>query len=146
MSGVTVAQAATIGTPVLVAALGLLGTLWAKSMTRRTDDATVRKTHAEAVAIEVNTARGLVEQIKEMMADQRVDYEARLATTRAEVQALNERTRATETRQHMLMAALVAHAPWDEAAWAALKASQPDYPPPPPLKGDGNQPLRGDHS
>lgn len=138
-------QAATVGTPALVAALGVVGVVWAKRMSRRSEDATARKTHAEAVAIEVQTSRGLVEEVKTLMADQRADYEGRLATTRAELAGLAERTRTTETRQHMLMAALVAHAPWDEAAWAALKSNQPGFPPPPPLDvAGGHQLLRGD--
>lgn len=124
---------ATVGTPLLVAALGLAATIWAKRLSRRTEDANARKLTAEAASIEVQTARGMLDEVIEMMAHQRTEYETRLTATRADLAVLSERTRITEARQQAFMAALVAHAPWDEAAWAALKTQHPTYPPPPPL-------------
>ncbi len=133
MSGFNWGQAVTIGTPVAVAALTIIGTLWAKRLSKRTDDAGARKLNAEATQIEVQTARGLVAEVKELMANQRTDYESRLAATRAELASLSERLKVQELRSQVLVAALAAHGPWDEAAYAALRATVPGYPPPPPL-------------
>lgn len=129
-------QVAAIGTPLLVAALGLVGTVWLKMLSRSTEDAAARKVHAEAVSIEVATARGLVDEVVAMMAHQRTDYEARLTATRNELAAVAERIRVTEERQQAFMSAVAAHTPWDEAAWRALQALHPAYPPPPPLSFD----------
>ena len=127
-------QVVTIGTPIAVAVLGIAGTVWGKALSRRTEDATARKLNAETVSIEVSTARGLVEDVKKLMSDQRVEYESRLAATRSELAALTERFKVVEMRQQMLLAALAAHAPWDQAAHNALRSITPDFPPPPPLR------------
>lgn len=133
----------TVATPITVAVLGTVGTIWVKRLSKRQDQAAVRKTNAEAESIEVKTARDLVADIKQMMADQRVEYESKLATTRSELSNVADRQRIVELKQSMLLAALAAHAPWDEAAWATLKAKHPEYPPPPPIDSDGRTLLRG---
>lgn len=129
-------QALTIGTPILVAVLGVVATIWGKRLSRRTEEATARKTNAEAISIEVETARGLIEDVKKAMIDQRTEYEARAVETRTELDTLVERVRLFEVRQQVLLAQLTAHQPWDEAAFAALRATTPGYPPPPPIDPD----------
>lgn len=131
-------QAATVGTPLLVAAFGVIGAVWVKRLSRVGEAALARKANAETISIEVNTARGLVDECKLMMAHQRTDYEARLTATRSELAQLAERTRATETRQQTFLIAVAAHAPWDQAVYAAVRSYQPEFPPPPPLHFDGD--------
>lgn len=128
------ATGVTVGTPIAVAALGIIGAIWGKRLSRRTEDATARKTYAEASSIEVQTARGLVEDVKKLMLDQRAEYESRLTATRTELGALTDRVKVFEVRQQVLLAMLAAHAPWDEAALAALRSNTPAWPPPPPLQ------------
>jgi hypothetical protein len=137
------AQAVTIGTPIALGAITVIGTVWAKRMSKRTEDAGARKLHAEATQIEVATARGLVAEVKELMANQRADYEARLAATRAELASISERLKVQELRSQVLVAALAAHGPWDEAAYAALRTTTPGYPSPPPLNPNINPGLPG---
>ncbi len=127
-------------TPIVVATLGVAGTVWGKRLSKRAEQASAVKTEAEAENTNVATARGLVEEVKKLYAEQRainaeqrVDYEARLAATRVELNTLSERVKTFEQRQVMLFAALAAHAPWDEAAWATLRTTTPGYPAPPPL-------------
>ncbi len=137
--------AAFIGvlTPIMVAVLGIIGTIWAKRLSKRQDEAGARKIEAEATSIEVKTAREIASDLKALLAEQRTDYESKLATTRSELAAVADRQKVVELRQHMLLAALAAHAPWDEAAWASLKAKYPEYPPPPPIDAEGRIMMRG---
>ncbi len=133
-------QIVTIATPIVVAFLALVGTIWGKNLSKRTDEATARRTDAEGEKTHVETARGLMEEVRNLYneqrnlnAEQRVEYEARLASTRGELTALTDRFKTVEVRQAALIAALAAHAPWDFAAYEALRKTFDAYPPPPPL-------------
>ncbi len=133
-------QIVTIGTPIIVALLALVGTVWGKNLSKRTDEANARRTDAEGEKTHVETARGLMEEVRTLYSEQRnlnqeqrVEYETRLAATRGELGALTERFKTVEVRQAALIAALAAHAPWDFAAYEALRKTYDSYPPPPPL-------------
>ncbi len=135
-----VGQAVTIATPIVVAFLALIGTMWGKSLSRKTDAATARRTETEATRNEVDTARGLVEEISKLYkeqrtlnTEQRVDYEKRLTAAVTQLGSLSDEVKVFSARQATLLAMLAAHAPWDFAAYSALKQGYPDYPPPPPL-------------
>jgi hypothetical protein len=139
----------TIATPIIVAALALFGTVWGKSLSKRTDVATARRTEAEGEKTHVETARSLMDEVRNLYneqrtlnAEQRLDYEKRLSGTRGELTALVERFKTVEVRQAALIAALAAHAPWDFAAYEALRQTFKSYPPPPPLDPDPIVSLR----
>ncbi len=130
----------TIGTPIIVAILGLAGVIWGKNLSKRTDLANARKAESEAARTDVETAKLLMEELrgmydnqKKVTEEQRVDYEKRLSSTRGELGLLADWVKTVEVRQAALITALAAHAPWDFAAYEALKASFDNYPPPPPL-------------
>ncbi len=140
-------QTLTIITPIIVALLALIGTLYGRRLSKRTDSATARRTEAEATKLDVETARGLVEEVRmlsnqyrdryneerERNTEQRVEYEKRLTSATTQITTISDQVRLFEARQATLLALLAAHAPWDFAAWSALKQSYPDYPGPPPL-------------
>ncbi len=75
----------------------------------------------------------MYEHQKNLNQEQRVDYEKRLSSTQGELMNLADWVKTVEVRQAALIAGLAAHAPWDFAAYEALKASFDNYPPPPPL-------------
>lgn len=143
-------QILTIVTPIIVAVLALVGTVYGRRLSKRTDTATARRTEAEATKLDVETARGLVEEVRtlsneyrsryneerERNTEQRVEYEKRLTTATTQLGSISDQVRLFEARQATLLAMLAAHAPWDFAAWSALKQSYPDYPGPPPLDAD----------
>ncbi|GAA0494672.1 hypothetical protein Ade02nite_19930 [Paractinoplanes deccanensis] len=137
---------AVLGT-VIAAAIGAAATVVVARMKRRLDEATTaktvaesRKAEAETVSVEVATARSLIAEIKAMMADQRADYESRLTEVRVrhegDVKALTERVSGVEDRERQLRAAIGAHSMWDSTAVAALRATNPDFPEPPPINLD----------
>src|ERR1051325_6680482 len=110
----------TIATPIIVAVLALFGTIWGKNLSKRTDVANARRADAEAEGTHVETARGLMDEVRQLYneqrnlnQEQRVEYETRLAGTRGELSALTKRFKTVEVRQAALIAALAAHAPWD---------------------------------
>ncbi len=142
----------------ITAAGGIAGTVWVKRLSRRVDEATANKTEsesrkadAETVSIEVSTARGLITDIKSMMADQRTNYETQIDMLRgqseaqiqsvrvqhqADMGALTRRLTGLETRQQSLRSAFVAHRDWDRQATDVLKQVDPDFPAPPPIDFD----------
>lgn len=130
----------TIATPLLVGVLALVGTMWGKSLSKKTDRANALRAEAEGERTHVETARGLMDEVRQLYTEQRnlnqeqrVEYETRLASTRGELGALVDRFKTVEVRQAALIAALAAHAPWDFAAYEALRKTFDSYPPPPPL-------------
>ncbi len=131
---------------------GLVGTLSAaiiaaisgwvvRRANRRVDAATVRRTEAEAASIEVKTARELLADVKtsmaERLAEQRTDYEQRITALRerhdSEIKALNERMSGLEDRSTRMLAAILAHVPWDADALAEVRRIRPEWPSPPPI-------------
>ena len=97
------------------------------------DEATARKTRAEAVSVEVETARALIAEVRTMLADQRADYEERTGRLAGELKALSAEVAETREQQRAMRAALATHALWDDAAVAALRKITPMFPDPPPI-------------
>lgn len=133
-------QTATVATPIAVAVLGLAGVVWGKRLARRTDDAVATKTEAEAHQTEINTARSLLEDVRAMYVQQKTEarqdkaeLSAELSGVKAELRAVEKSQAETDHKLMVLLAELAAHRPWDSAAFTALTARDPNYPPPPPI-------------
>lgn len=130
----------TAATAISVPAITAYGAYALKKVSRRTDEATAHKTEVEAQGSEVTTARGLLDDVRKMYAEQRtvnvedkVRYEAQLATLQAQLSDVQKDQATTDNRLMVLLAELAAHQPWDSAAYAALTSVHKDYPPPPPF-------------
>ncbi len=121
--------ATLIGT-VAVAVIGLISGILVK---RARSPQTVEQV-ANTV---VTTAAALIDEVRQQQVAQKADYEHKLAEQRtkydAEISALNGRITTMEDRHARVLAALIAHAPWDTTAWARLRGDDPNWPPPPPL-------------
>lgn len=145
---------ATTVTTIAVPVLGLIGGIWLKRLSRRTDEAvakreeatgkreeaTAHKTDVEAKSTEVDIARQLLDDVREMYAEQRqvnendkVKHAAELATMEQKVKSVEANQLTTDRKLTVLLAGLAAHQPWDDAAYAAMTAITPGYPPPPPI-------------
>lgn len=138
---------------VMVAILGGggVGAVAVKMLSRPVDTATAEKTHAEArltditaSSAEVETIRGVLKDVRDAqtaqvtehaahVAEIRTEHAAQLAEFRTEMAGLKGRVSTLEERErHMLIRAAV-HEAWDQMAFAALVAQNPQHPPPPPL-------------
>lgn len=134
----------TAVTAVSVPALALVGTVWAKRLSRRQDTAQARKTEAEAVSVEVATAQGLLKTVQEWsetrLKEQKTDYESRISNLRSEhderLKAVMERLAILDEQQRALRAAFAAHEMWDRDAVAALRTTHADWPDPPAIRFD----------
>jgi hypothetical protein len=95
--------------------------------------AETKKAAAETVSIEVATARALLSDVKEMMAEQREHYEGKVESVRdqhrMDMKALQERLGGIE-------AAIATHREWDVAATRILRTVSPEFEDPPPLTFD----------
>jgi hypothetical protein len=136
---------------VVVAVVGAVGTVVVKRMNRRLDQATTVKTEAETkkaaaetVSIEVQTARGLLAEVRTMMSEQREAYEQQIAMVQgqseAQIQSVRVRheadMRAFEARLGGVEKAFRRHAEWDDQATTVLRQVHPDFPDPPPVTFD----------
>jgi hypothetical protein len=99
------------------------------------DDATARKTEAETVAVEVRTARELLADVKtyfsERLTEQAADHARETAELNRRIDDLSQRVDTVETASRALRVAWDVHRAWDIRAYEALRATHPDYPPPP---------------
>lgn len=135
----------------LAAVVTTVGTVAVKRMGRRLDQATAVKTEAETgkaraetVSIEVATARALLADVKDMLVDQRQQYESQIAMLQgqqeAQIQSVRVQhqadMRSTAERLSGLEKAVAVHREWDVAATAILRQVNPDFQDPPPLLFD----------
>lgn len=137
---------------VLVTACGaVIAAVWVKRMNRRLDDASAdkaeaegRKAAAEAVSVEVATARSLIAEIRAMMDGQREAYEGQLAIARAQSEAQVQSVRAQHQADMRALTgrltgiekAVARHREWDDQAAAVLRTVDPAFPSPPPVDFD----------
>jgi muconolactone delta-isomerase len=86
--------------------------------------------------VEVATARGLIAEIKSMMADQRAEFIER--DTRREEQLKELGAQVGENREQLraVRSAFASHSTWDADAVAALRQHLPTFPDPPPVTFD----------
>ncbi len=128
--------ATLIGT-VAVGIIGLLSAWIAKRTRSPQDVEQIRLAQQEIASKAVSTAAALIDEVREQQVAQKTDYEGRIADLRtksdAEIGALNGRITNLEDRHTRILAALIAHAPWDTTALEKLRLSDPTWPPPPPL-------------
>lgn len=133
-----IALLTVLGT-VAVAGIGGLVNWLVRRQSRPVDTATARKTEAEAVATEVKTARELLQEIKAYFTDrlreQQEDHARELAVLTSQVDELTKRVGQVEAQQLATRVAFRIHRTWDEVAFARLRATDPDYPPPPDVEG-----------
>lgn len=122
----------TVAGTVAVGAIGGLVNWLIRRQSRSLDNATVRKTEADTVATEVKTARELLQEIRayftERLKEQAEDH-AR------EIDLLNKRMASIEAQQVAMRSSFATHRTWDEQAWAKIRTSDPDWPPPPQVEG-----------
>lgn len=134
----------SVATPIILGVLSTVGVVWGKRLQRRTDAAAAAKLTAEAQSVEVATARSLLEDVRELYAEQRTQHREDIVAVRGELAAVKEAHRVeldqvkeqhrdTHHRLMTLIGQLARHRPWDEAAYEALVAVTPAYPPPPPI-------------
>lgn len=139
--------------------------VWVQRMRRRLDEASARaqdatadksaaeshKARAETAQVVVATAHDLIVEIKAMMADQRTNYEAKIAeqAERSEkslsdamarhdedMRRVLQRVTSVESREQQLRTNLRRHLPWDEQAVAILRKMDPGFPDPPVIDLD----------
>ncbi len=134
----------------VIAAVGAVGgTVWVKRMNKRLDDATTtktvaesRKAEAETTSIEVTTARGLLGELKAMLAEQKADFIERETAQRQEWMARDVekaeqikelQAQSAENREQLraVRTAFASHSTWDNDAVAALRQHLPGFPDPP---------------
>lgn len=135
----------------LAAVVTAMGTVAVKRMGRRLDEATTVKTEAETgkaraetVSIEVATARALLSDVKDMLVDQRQQYETQIAMLQGQQEALIQSVRvrhdadmrSMQDRLGGIETAWAAHREWDVAATQILRQVEPDFRDPPPLTFD----------
>ncbi len=147
MSGLWATIITTLGV-VLAAGSTALGTVLVRRANRKLDEANARvaeaaarRSDAETASYEVKTAREVLETVKDhlsgLLSTQKAEYEGQLAALRAkhdaEMEAMNRRLTAVENRERQRDIYTAAHRPWDAEALAKLRASDPDYPPYPPI-------------
>lgn len=123
----------TVATPIAVAGLGTLGVVWGKRLTKRTAAATASEIEARTTASQVATAHNLLEDVKALYAEERTERREDKARFEVEIDALKKKQATTDHKLMTLLAQMVRHRPWDEAAYAALTADNPTYPAPPPI-------------
>jgi hypothetical protein len=122
-----------IATPIVVAALGTLGVVWGKRLTKRTAAATASEIEARTTASQVATAHNLLEDVKALYAEERTERREDKARFEVEIDGLKRKQAATDHKLMTLIGELILHRPWDTAAFNALTAKGIDFPPPPPI-------------
>lgn len=131
---------ATVVTTIAVPVITAYGAVALKRVSKRTEEATAHKTEVEAQAGEVGIARGLLDDVRKMYAEQRtvnvedkMRHEAQIAALQERLTAVQEDQAVTDRKLTILLTELAGHQPWDAAAYAALSAANDNYPPPPPF-------------
>lgn len=131
---------ATAATTVAVPVVTIVGAIWVKRLSKRQEESAAHKTDVEAHSVEVDTARHLLDDVRKMYAEQRtvnaddkIKHAEELAKMEEKVKSVEANQLATDRKLTVLLAGLAAHAPWDQAAYNALVATTPGYPPPPPI-------------
>lgn len=130
-------EIATLVGTIAVAIIGLISGILVKRARAPQDAEQIRIAQQEVASKVVTTAAALIDEIREQQVAQKVDYDRQIAEQRvkhdAEINALNNRITSMEDRHTRMLAALLAHAPWDTTAWTRLRLGDPNWPPPPPL-------------
>ncbi len=130
-------ELATLVGGIAVAIIGLISGILVKRTRAPGDTEQIKVAQQEVANKVVVTAAALIDEIREQQQAQKADYESRIVELRAkhdaEIGALNGRITSMEDRHTRMLAALLAHAPWDSTAWEKLRTGDPEWPPPPPL-------------
>lgn len=134
------AAAATI----VAAIIGMFSAIKVRNANKRVDEATARKSDAEAASFEVKTARDLLQDVQQWsekrLVEVRSDYEQRITALRerhdSELKTLQEGQADLTEQFRALRAAFAAHETWDADAVALLRTIQPQYPAPPAIHID----------
>lgn len=108
-----------------------------KLLNRRIEQRSGEKTEVEVAAIkaetvgkEVETVRGVLDEVREHSAtkDKRID------TLESTVFRLEGRIERMEAREHQNHQLTMSHETWDLQIYQQILTRDPDYPPPPPLR------------
>ena len=126
---------------VLAAVIGAYSAIKVRAANKRVDEATVRRSDAEAATFEVKIARDLLADVQtwseKRLAEVRTDYETRIAHLRErhgeEIERLQAGQNELTEQFAALRAAFASHETWDSDAVAVLRTVQPHYPSPPPI-------------
>ncbi len=128
--------ATLIGT-LAVAVIGLISGILVKRARAPGDAEQIKLAQQDVTNKIVATAAALIDEIRDQQVAQKADYDRQIGEQRvkhdAEIDALNNRITSMEDRHTRMLAALLAHAPWDTTAWTRLRTDDPNWPPPPPL-------------
>lgn len=126
---------------ILVAGMALLGSagmggLLVKVLNRPVDTATAEKLHEETRASAKSSAATEVETIRAVMAELRASEQQKtgeIAELKADMKMMMARVGKLEERERHMLTRAAVHEAWDQMAFAALIAMNPNHPPPPPI-------------
>ena len=113
---------------------GALGTVATKVLNKPVDSATADKMKAEARQTAQSTAASEVQVIREILSEVR----AADAKKGERVDKLEERIDKLEERERHMLTRAAVHEAWDQLTFAAMLATNPSHPPPPPLTEHGD--------
>lgn len=122
----------------IIALLGSagLGAIITKVLNKPVDAATAEKLHAETQAAARQSAATEVETIRAVMAELRGSEKEKateIAELKADMNLMKDRLNKLEERERHMLTRAAVHEAWDQMAFAALLAGNPNHPPPPPL-------------
>lgn len=109
---------------------GTLGAVAVKLLSKPVDDATASKIAAEAKVSAQQAVKGDVEVLRAIIAEVR-ESEAR-KTER--IDNLEVRLEKLEERERHMLTRAAVHEAWDQLTFQAILRSNPNHPPPPPLR------------
>lgn len=129
------------GMPWLPEAVALLtaagaGGIITKIMNRPVDQASAEKMHAETRKSVQDTAASEVATIRDVLAEVRTAELAKnteITALKTDMLVMKARLDKLEERERHMLTRAAVHEAWDQMAFAALLAHNPEHPPPPPL-------------
>lgn len=115
---------------------GAIGGILVKYMNRGVDMAQAEKLHAETRQSAQQTSAGEVQTIRDVLTEvrgQAAEKADEIAELKADMRFLKDRVAKLEERERHMLTRAAVHEAWDQMAFAALVAMNPQHPPPPPL-------------
>ena len=112
-----------------------IATIIVKLLSRNVDQADAQERRSNATASDVETLRKIIAEVRES--------EARKA---ARIDSLETRLDKLEERERHALTRAAVHEAWDQMAFAALLAMNPQHPPPPPLRWELDGDEEHEHS
>lgn len=117
---------------------GTVGAIVVKILSKPVDDATAGKIAADARVSAQQAVKGDVEVLRAIIAEVR-ESEARKSER---IDNLEVRLEKLEERERHALTRAAVHEAWDQLTFQAILRSNPNHPPPPPLRPDAIEARR----